>query len=161
MDTYVTMQGNLVADPVQRVVASGSRVTHFRLAASGRRFDRPTNDWVNTDPVYMSVSCWRQLGDNVMQSLHKGDTVVVHGRVRFREYDDANKGPRRQAYEIEAQSVGPDLSRYVATFSRPLRELAEVPSQPGGDATQATAASGPDDDPWAGSGVAATVESVA
>jgi single-strand DNA-binding protein len=135
VDTTLVLQGNLVADPTQRQVASGAKVTRFRMASSGRRFDQTVNDWVSTDPVYMTVTCWRQLGDNVLQSLHKGDTVVVLGRLRFREYDDPNNGPRRQAYEVEAQSVGPDLSRYIATFGRPLRELpapdpVEVPAQP-------------------------------
>src|SRR3954462_14403666 len=76
MDTYVTMQGNLVADPTRTVTASGQRLTKFRIAASGRRFDGPSQEWVNTNPVYMTVSCWRQLGDNVFQTLYKGDTVV-------------------------------------------------------------------------------------
>ena len=72
-------------------------------------------------------------------------TVVVGGRLRFREYDAADGGGRRQAYEIEASSVGPDLSRYVGTFGKPMRELpddAEVPVVP---AQQ----SEPVDDPWA------------
>jgi single-strand DNA-binding protein len=138
------MQGNLVADPVQRVTASGLKVTKFRMAASGRRFDKASDGWVDTDTVYMSVNCWKQLGLNVLQSLHKGDTVVVGGRLRFREYDAPDRGGRRQAYEIEASSVGPDLSRYVGTFGKPLRELPDdetqvVPAQ------QAAAA----DDPWA------------
>jgi single-strand DNA-binding protein len=123
MEPQIMMQGNLVADPVRRATASGVAVTKFRLASSGRRFDRARNEWVSTDPVYMSVSCWRQLGDNVAQTLRKGDTVVVHGKLTFREYDDSHGGPRRQAYEIDASSVAPDLARYVATLSRPLRDL--------------------------------------
>jgi single-strand DNA-binding protein len=121
MESYLTMQGNLVADPVQRVVAEGLRVTRFRIASSGRRWDRGSSDWVNTDPVFMSVSCWRQLGDNVFRSLHKGDTVIVVGRVVFREYDDAHGGPRRSTHEIDALAVGPDLSRYLTTMARPPR----------------------------------------
>ena len=122
MDTYVTMQGNLVADPTRTVTASGQRLTKFRIAASGRRFDGPTREWVNTNPVYMTVSCWRQLGDNVFQTLYKGDTVLVFGRMNYREWDD-DKGNRRNAVEVEATSVGPDLSRYVARLSRPNREI--------------------------------------
>jgi single-strand DNA-binding protein len=135
MDTYVTMQGNLVADPSRTVTASGQRLTKFRIAASGRRFDAPSQEWVNTNPVYMTVSCWRQLGDNVFQTLYKGDTVVVYGRMNYREWDD-DKGNRRNAYEVEATAVGPDLSRYVARLSRPNREIpaadetaAAVPAQ--------------------------------
>lgn len=126
MESQLHLQGNLTADPTQRVVAGGGKVTRFRIASRGRRFDKVSNDWVDTDPVYMSVSCWRQLGDNVMTTLHKGDTVLVVGRLTMREYDDANGGPRRTHYEIEATSVGPDLSRYVALLARPNRELPEL-----------------------------------
>jgi single-strand DNA-binding protein len=143
VDPYVWMQGNLVADPAQRVTAGGLKVTKFRIAASGRRFDKGVDGWVDTDTVYMSVTCWRQLGLNVLRSLHKGDTVVVHGRLRFHEYDAPDGGGRRQSYEIEAGSVGPDLARYVAQLSRPLRELPED------DAPRTTPVPGePVDDPW-------------
>src|SRR4051794_15123790 len=137
------MQGNLVADPVQRVTAGGLKVTKFRIAASGRRFDKGADGWVDTDVVYMSVNCWKQLGLNVLQTLHKGDSVVVHGRLRFREYDAPDGAGRRQSYEIEAGSVGPDLARYVAQLSRPLREL------PDNEAAAATSVPAqPSDDPW-------------
>ena len=144
MDTFLWMQGNLVADPQQRVTASGLKVTKFRIASSGRRYDNASAGWVDTDVVYMSVNCWKQLGLNVMQTLHKGDTVVVGGRLRFREYDAAEGGGRRQVYEIDASSVGPDLARYVATFGRPLRDLPD-------DAAPAVPAQqpAPVDDPWA------------
>jgi single-strand DNA-binding protein len=123
--------GNLVADPTQKVTANGLKITQFRIVQSGRRVDRNTGEWVSTDPVFMSVACWRQLGDNVAKTLHKGDTVIVVGRLKMREYDDANGGPRRTFYEVDAQAVGPDLSRYVALLARPNRELAdvEVPAQ--------------------------------
>ena len=132
MESQLHLQGNLVADPAQRVVANGSKVTRFRIASRGRRFDKALGEWVDTDPVYMSVACWRQLGDNVAKTLHKGDTVIVVGRLTMREYDDANGGGRRSYYEIDATSVGPDLARYVAFLARPNRELAEadVPAQP-------------------------------
>ena len=131
MESQLYLQGNLVADPTQRVVANGSKVTRFRLASRGRRFDKAAGEWVDTDPVYMSVSCWRQLGDNVATTLHKGDTVIVVGRLTMREYDDANGGGKRSYYEIDATCVGPDLSRYVALLARPNRELADaqVPAQ--------------------------------
>jgi single-strand DNA-binding protein len=119
MEPTMTLHGNLVADPTHRITADGVSLAKFRLASSGRRFDNERGGWVNTDTLYMSVTCWRRLADNVRSSLHKGDTVVVQGRVRFREYDDANGGPRRQSYEIEAWTVAPDLSRYIATLSRP------------------------------------------
>src|SRR4051794_15984360 len=149
MDAHITMQGNLVADPTQRVVGEGLKVTKFRLVWNGRRYDRSRNDWVNTDPVYMSVACWRQLGDNVFRSLHKGDTVVVHGRLTFREYDDAHGGPRRHAYEVDATSVAADLGRYVVMLARPTREL-DPAAEPVADAIAGRTADVPEQpvSPW-------------
>jgi single-strand DNA-binding protein len=134
MEPMQHLQGNLVQDPTQQVVANGLKVTRFRMASSGRRYDKNTGEWVSTDPVYMSVVCWRQLGDNVMQSLRKGDSVVVMGRLTYREWDDPNGGGRRSRYEVEASSVGPDLSRYIATLARPPRELPDAPVPAQGEA---------------------------
>ena len=145
MDPYMYMLGNLVADPRQTATANGHKVTKFRIAANGRRFDQTRKEFVDTDTVYMSVTCWRQLGDNVMRSLRKGDTVLVYGRVRFSEYDDANGGARRQSYEIDAVSVGPDLSRYVTELTRPQRELPEQTPAAGAVPEQST---GVESNPW-------------
>jgi single-strand DNA-binding protein len=131
MDSQLPLVGRLVQDPRQQVTASGAKVTRFRIACSRGRFDRSTNAWVEGEPLYMSVVCWRQLADNVMQTLGKGDAVVVVGRLTYHEWDDPNGTGRQSRYELQATAIGPDLSRYVATLSRPLRELpdAAVPAQ--------------------------------
>src|SRR4051812_47839134 len=77
MDPQFPMIGRLTNDPAQQATASGLKVTRFRMASNGRRYDRNSGEWVSTDPVYMSVVCWRQLGDNVMQTLGRGDAVIV------------------------------------------------------------------------------------
>jgi len=129
MEPQLSLQGNLTQDPAQQVVADGLRVTKFRIACSRRRYDTRTGEWGSTPPVYLNVNCWRQLGDNVMQSLRKGDSVVVMGRLTYREWDDANGG-RRHDYDVDASAVGPDLTRTVAQLVRPLRELPDaVPAQ--------------------------------
>lgn len=123
----MAMRGNLVADPTYRVTAGGLHMTKFRIAQNTRRFDRSRGEFVNSDPVYMSVVCWRQLADNTAKSLRKGDSVVVLGRLTMHEYDDPQTGARRQAYEIDAAAVGPDLGRYSASLIRPPRELEPEP----------------------------------
>ena len=40
MDTYITVQGNLTADPVPRTTANGAAVVNFRVASNSRRFDK-------------------------------------------------------------------------------------------------------------------------
>jgi single-strand DNA-binding protein len=120
VDSYLTLLGRLVADPQQHAVAGGRTVTRFRIVNNRRRRDAD-GGWVDGDPVFMSVSCWRDLGDNVARSLRKGDAVVVHGRLAYREFGEGDT--RRSYHEIEAVAVGPDLNRYAAELVRPMRTL--------------------------------------
>jgi single-strand DNA-binding protein len=120
MDTYVTVHGNLVADPIQRSTASGAAVVGIRIASSGRRFDKPSGEFRDGDTMFIGVSCWRALGGHVLASLRKGDSVVVLGRLLFRSYDD-KQGNRRTVHEIDAIAVGPDLSRCAADLRRPVK----------------------------------------
>jgi single-strand DNA-binding protein len=120
MDTYITVTGNLTADPTTRFTASGATVVGFRVASSGRRFDREAKEFRDGEPLYISVSCWRNLGTNVAATLRKGDSVVVHGRMTFRTYDDKDR-IRRSVHEIDALAVGPDLTRCPADLRRPQR----------------------------------------
>ena len=129
MEPVTTMQGNLVADPTHRVTASGAIVTKFRIASSTRRQDKQTGEWVDGDPNFISVSCWRNLGMHVMTSLRKGDSVVVFGRLVYREYDDKNNVHRRE-HELDAIAVGPDLNRWAVDIRRPSRpQQAEATAQ--------------------------------
>ncbi len=120
MDTYLTVQGNLVADPVTRSTASGATVVAFRIASSGRRFDKTAGEFRDGDPMFITVSCWRGLGTNVAASLRKGDSIVARGRLTFRSYDD-RQGVRRSVHELDAIAVGPDLARCPVDIRRPHR----------------------------------------
>jgi single-strand DNA-binding protein len=138
MDTYVTVQGNLTADPVARTTASGATVVGLRVASNARRFDRASGEYKDSDPMYIGVSCWRTLGGNVLASLRKGDSVIVHGKLLHRTYDDKS-GNRRSVHEIDAVCVGADLNRCPADLRRPARaaESQPVESEPAEPATQA------------------------
>jgi single-strand DNA-binding protein len=127
MDTYMTVQGNLVADPTQRTTANGANVVHIRVAASGRKFDKASGEFRDGDAMFISASCWRSLGGHVLASLRKGDSVIVHGRLLSRTYDD-KQGVRHNVHEIDAIAVGPDLARCAVDLRRPVRSNAESPS---------------------------------
>jgi single stranded DNA-binding protein len=118
-ETTVTIIGNLVDDPRMRTTESGIEVASFRIGSTSRRFDREAARWVDAGSVFLGVTCWRALGVNVAASLSKGDPVVVHGRLFTRQYE--RDGQLRSAYELDAATVGPDLSRGTATFQRVAR----------------------------------------
>ena len=77
-DTYTTVVGNLASEVSLRTTASGRAFVSFRIASNPRKFNRATNQWVDSDPNYLTVTCWGALAENAQESLKKGDPVVVN-----------------------------------------------------------------------------------
>lgn len=115
-DTYVTIVGNVVAEPNHVVTSSGIHLATLRVASTSRRFDRALGGWRDASTIYVTVSCWRSMAENVVASLRKGDPVVAAGRLRIRNYE--KDGQRRLSVQIEASAIGHDLSRGVSQFQR-------------------------------------------
>ena len=120
-ETTVTVVGNLVDDPRLRQTENGVVVANFRVASTSRRYDRDSGRWIDAGSLFLNVTCWRALGDNVAASLHKGDPVLVAGRLFTRTYQ--RDGQVRSSYDVDATAVGPDLARGTAVFQRHLRPV--------------------------------------
>ena len=118
-DTHMTVIGNVVDDPRQRNTNSGHAVTNFRVASTSRRFDRESGKFVDNSTLYVNVTCWRALAENVGASIKKGQPVVVTGRYYQREYTQDEQ--LKFSYELEASSVGHDLSRGTTQFTKVFR----------------------------------------
>jgi single-strand DNA-binding protein len=118
-ETQVTVVGNVVDDPRLRRTEGGVEVAGFRIASTSRRYDREAGRWADSGSLFLQVSCWRTLGVNVVDSLRKGDPVLVVGRLSTRTYE--RDGQVRSSYELEATAVGPDLARGTARFERTVR----------------------------------------
>jgi single-strand DNA-binding protein len=125
-DALITVVGFVALDPHFEVLASGTSLMSLRIGSTPRRFDRDLGQWRDEDPMYLTVSCWRSLADNLQAcELKRGDPVVVTGKLRIREY--TKDGERRFSAQIEATTVGHDLSRGVARFQRSQRTAAGRP----------------------------------
>jgi single-strand DNA-binding protein len=118
-ETTVTVVGNIVDEPTLRYTTNGNKVVNFRVASTARRRDKVTGEWGDGDSLYLAVTCWRDLAPNVVESLHKGDPVIVTGRIFTRPYE--RDGQQRNVYEVDALAVGPDLARGTAQFRRSAR----------------------------------------
>jgi single-strand DNA-binding protein len=117
-DTIVTLLGNVMTAPEwRRTAATGTYVVTFRFASTSRRFDRASERWIDGDSLRLKVACWRKLGQNVFHSVQLGDPLLIQGRLYSRDWTDGD-GNRHTSYELDALSVGHDLSRGVAQFAR-------------------------------------------
>lgn len=115
MNTMVTVQGWLGNDPVVRT-AAGVPVANFRVASTPR-VRRASGEWVDGRTQWYGVSAWRALAEHCGRSLKRGDPVLLHGRLEQRSY--VNKSNLEVVVmEIEALSVGHDLSRGISLFSK-------------------------------------------
>jgi single-strand DNA-binding protein len=119
-DTQVTLVGNLVADPRLYYTGDGQPMASFRLASTPRRFHRGSGEWRDGDTLWVNVTCWRGLAENVATSLKKGQAAIVMGRLSARLYETKD-GDKRQSVDVEAIAVGPELSRVVTVVRRAER----------------------------------------
>ncbi len=167
-ETVITVVGNLVDDPELRFTPSGAAVASFRIASTPRTYNKQTNAWEDGDSLFLTCSAWRQMGENVAESLTKGTRVVVQGRLKQRSYE-TREGEKRTVYEIDVDEVAPSLKYATAKVTRTSRSSAGFgdssgPARAGGTddpwaTAPATAGAGsattaPGNDPWGGGGSA-------
>lgn len=132
MTDSITVTGVVGGDPRLHVTTQGLAIASFRLASTRRYFDRAKGTWEDGETNWYTVSGFRQLASNAMASVHKGDRVVVHGRLRVRAWENGDKSGT--AIEIEADSIGHDLAWGITALTKVRRESAA------GDGEQSTAA---------------------
>ena len=122
--TAVTIVGNITRDPDLKFTGSGLAMCTFGLAVNNRKKDE-SGQWVDGDPSFYDVVCWRQLAENVTESLPKGTTVIVVGKLRQRSWE-ADDGTKRSKVEVQADHVGPALNWATAEVSRNEKRTAPV-----------------------------------
>jgi len=115
----ITIAGNVCDDPKMRFTKSGHPVTNLRVASTSRRYDQRTGAWVDNPTLFLSVTCWRGLAENVSESVHKGDPVVVTGRLTSQRYEVGEQ--LRYVEVLEATSLGHDLARGKTVFTKAYR----------------------------------------
>lgn len=163
-DTYVTVVGNLTADPEVRTTSNGGTVVNLTIASTPRLFNRNTNQWVDGDALFMRCSAWdtqyHPTASNIQSSLAKGMRVIAQGRLVQRSYQDRD-GNKRTVVEMRLDEIGPALTRNTARVTRngnngqqqapqQAKQWGSNPQQWGGQQAQAPASQ--PQDPWGGAG---------
>jgi single-strand DNA-binding protein len=122
---HVMISGNVVSDPRLSVTQRGDVRTSFRIAHNRRFQNRTTGEWCDGETTYVDVTCWRQLAQNVADSVVRGMPVVVTGRLEIRQVAAVDaQAPARTFVTVEAAAVGPDLSLGTVAFTRVKRAAA-------------------------------------
>lgn len=140
----IIIAGNLGRDPEMRYTPSGQAVTTLSVASS-RNYQDGSGQQVK-ETIWFRVTTWGKTAENCNQYLHKGQKVLVEGRL----VPDLNTGgPRiwnRQdgtpgaSFEVSAQTV-----RFLSS-----RGEVEMDSSysPGSTSVSSTSSSDDDDIPF-------------
>jgi single-strand DNA-binding protein len=117
-EAHVSLTGYVATQPQTRTFDTTDATNlSMRVAWTPRYQDRVTGEWVDATTSYVTVTCWRRLAAYAGICLRKGDPVLVKGRLTVRSYEGKD-GKTRISVEVEATSIGHDLSRGVAQFAR-------------------------------------------
>ena len=87
MSANVTLVGRLGGDPELRFTQSGKAVASFSMVTS-KSTRNADGSWDESETTWYRVDVWETLAEAVVESLNKGDSVIVVGRV----YMDSYKG---------------------------------------------------------------------
>lgn len=116
----VTMQARVVDDPELRFAPSGVAVAKIRCVASSRRKNKDTDEWEDGDKFWIWVTCFKQMAENVAESVTKGQLINVVGKIKTDEWEDKD-GNKRSAPSMIADTIGPALDYDTAKVTKVQR----------------------------------------
>jgi single-strand DNA-binding protein len=115
-DNTVTIIGNATRDPEIRHTSSGLQIASFGVAINQRK-KNDAGQWEDGDPSYFDITCFRELAENVAETVMKGTRVIVAGTLKQSSWETP-EGDKRSKIEIIADEVGPSLRWATASVER-------------------------------------------
>lgn len=116
----ITITGNLTGDPELRYSGGGAAVARLTVAANERYRDKQTNEWVDGDSFFAQASCFGDLAAHVVESLHKGDRVIVTGHLVSRRWDKPD-GTVGYGTDLKVDEIAASLRFAEVTIRRMVR----------------------------------------
>lgn len=128
----------VVKDPEMRFAQSGNAILSLRLKANKRVRDSNGNWNDGPTPLFIDCTVFGKMAEHLVESIEKGDSVIVDGVLEQQEWDDKTTGEKRSKVSIVADEIGVSVRWNPA---KPQKEARE------GTSSNATEGS-PDDMPF-------------
>lgn len=119
-ESHVTIVGNITDDPELRFTSSGNAIATLTVATTPRIYDSQKNEWRDGDASFMRCNIWREQGENVAESLQRGNRVVVTGRLKQSNWE-TKEGEKRSRIEIDVDEIGASMKFASVTIHRAER----------------------------------------
>jgi single-strand DNA-binding protein len=97
----VTLVGHLTRDVELRTTSGGTPVTDVSIAINERR---KQGDEVREETTFVDITLWGRLAEIAADYLHKGDPILVEGKLRLETWESAS-GDKRSKLKVVAQQM--------------------------------------------------------
>lgn len=95
----IMIQGRLVKDPEIKEIPSGLHLCSVMIAS-----ERPRKKDGDSVTDFIPAIAWAKTADFIGKYFHRGDMVIISGRMQSRPYED-QEGRKHVAYEISISEV--------------------------------------------------------
>lgn len=103
---------------------AGKLWVRMRVVAKDNKRDPHTGQWVDGDPCWLTAVAWGSVAENLAESVEKGDSVVLVGKLGMSEWQ-TDSGEKRTDYQINVDSAGTGL-RWAS--ARPVKGEKKTPT---------------------------------
>ena len=130
--SYVIVEGNVTADASLREYTdrNGQQrpISNATVVENSRRFDRNTQQWVDTGRTAYEVTVTGSEAIHFAASARKGTRVIVAGTLTTEEYRDRDGNQRtRRRIQVEHHGLS---SKFTALAPTSTRNPASQPVEP-------------------------------
>lgn len=101
MSNHITVHGKIGQEPEMRYTGSQMAVVSFSIADTYGKDDKKKTTWHN-------ITAFGSLAENLVNSVSKGDTVIVTGRLEQEEFTKKD-GTKGKSTKIIADEIGVSL----------------------------------------------------
>ena len=122
MTDYITLRGWVGTEPTFGRTPTGLPFVNFRMSVGERRFEEGVQAWVEKYTSWYSISCYGKLAENARDSVHKGQRLIVMGKLRIRGFQRQDGSPGLEA-QLQASAVGHDLAMGVSQWNKRRDEM--------------------------------------
>lgn len=104
MQPLITFEGRAARDPELRFTKAGEAVAAVTLAHTDRIKDPVSGEWTDGETMWIKVTVWRKLAEQITETVRKGDLVLVAGTLRQTAWT-TKEGEARTTLEVNASSA--------------------------------------------------------
>lgn len=117
-ESFFSVRGYVATQPKSGYLKDGTtRTFSARIGWTPRLLNRSTGEWTDQPTSFVSLQCYGKIAEAAAICVHRGDPVVLTGRLRVREYTD-QAGVKRNSVEVTAESFGHDMSRGISIHTK-------------------------------------------